>query len=290
MRIAHFAFAILSASVAPRLHSETLADVLATHKLSANLLPKSEGERHITSFAVSADNRPFLLAYYDDDGSGTLPALLHVLRYDIKRGKLRSVDLRGKETQTASAPKLPHAVSENCLGSALSISEHSGFIFIDTHITPSAGCVLVLHSDLTYSNELYGWVLANMGTDILVEGSMIHFASTHPAKLFLYEPRRKRSLPVYPLSSDVARQRFSAELQKLLPTNDWCAENNNPCDPENFTTDIENIQSDERERSFSYDAQMSSEGFGENAEASIESKTIHYKWWWEKGTWRQVSP
>jgi hypothetical protein len=56
----------------------------------------------------------------------------------------------------------------------------------------------------------------------------------------------------------------------------WCGEQNNPCDPENFSTDIEHITVNESERSFSFDAQMTPEGFGEDAERSIKQKTVHY--------------
>ena len=290
MRIIPFALAVLGLSAAPSLTSETLAHLLEDHKLPANLLTLNEGEKRITSFAVSADNSPFLLAYYDDDGSGMLPQTLHVLRYSTPTGTLRRVDLHAKRTQISTVPKQPHAVSVNCMGSALSISEQAGFIFIGTHINPSAGCVLILRSDLTYSHALYGWVLAKIGGHILVEESMIHFAATQRAKLFLYDARRKRSFPVYPLPHDPARQRFSAELQKHLPTSEWCARTNNTCDPEDFATTIENVQSNQRERTFSYDAQLSAEAYGKDAEASVNAEIIHYKWRQKDGMWRQVAP
>ena len=84
--------------------------------------PAAELERKITSYAISSDD-PFLLAYYADDGSGLLRAPLHVIRYGRAKRELR----RGEISP------------DDCVGSALSIREAHGFIYIDTHENPSAG-------------------------------------------------------------------------------------------------------------------------------------------------------
>ena len=196
MKIAPTALITMALLAATPFRAETLADVLAAHKIPVNLFSTTELQQPITSYAVSADNSPFLLAYHDDDGSGRLSEVLHVIRYNGDTEGLRRADLRGSEVSMGRflAGGVMEQVSNECMGSALAISEEDGFITINTHINPSAGCVLVLASDLTFNAGLWGWSLARIEGNIILEGNMIHFASTHPATLFAYDPRRKQSL------------------------------------------------------------------------------------------------
>lgn len=287
MRTAPTALITMALLLAIPLHAETLADVLTAHKIPVNVFSADEQRQPITSFAVSANNSPFLLAYYDDDGSGMLPRVLHVIRYNQKYGKLRRIDLHGKDVSLRgfSSGSVMEQVSNECMGSALRISEKDGFITIDTHINPSAGCVLILKSDLTFHAGLWGWTLARIGGNILLEGNTIHFASTYPSSLFIYDLRQKHLIPIYPAKNDVKRQEFSAELQKHLPSDQWCRESNNPCNPENFSTDISHVTVNQRGHSFEFDAQMDPEGFGEDTEQAVKPKTVHYTCKRINGSW-----
>lgn len=275
MRIGPIAFATLTLCFTPALRCETLGQVLAANRISAGILPTVELQRTVTSFAVSAD-LPFLIAYYDDDGSGLLAPVLHVLRYDERTRDLRRTDLHGAKVPFHGFHNVTGQISDDCLGSVLAVLEKDGFITIDTHINPSAGCLLVLTSDLSFNAELRGWALARINGEIIFEESAIHFASTHPARLSLYDPRQRQMVPIYPAQVDTARQQFSAELKKHLPSSEWCAQQNNPCDPENFTTDIDHVTVHEQERSFAFDVRMDPNGFGEDAARLVEPKTIHY--------------
>src|SRR5271157_654540 len=216
------------------MRGEALGNLLAAHKLPADILPRSEAQQSITSFAVSSDNLPFLLAYYDDDGSGTLPPVLHVIRYDVRTGNLRRADLRGAQPAETfdGFDSVMTQVSNICLGSALNISEMNGFITIDTHISPSAGCVLILDSNLKFSAGLFGWVMAKIDRDIIFQENTIHFAATNPSRLSIYNPQRKDLNQIFPEKDDAKRKQFSAELREHLPSIDWCTEHNNPCDPD----------------------------------------------------------
>jgi hypothetical protein len=260
--------------------------VLAAHSVPAGILPADDLRRPITSFAVSADNSPFLVAYYDDDGSGLLSPVLHILRYDERTRDLRRTDLHGPEGRPFRGfHDVMWEVSGDCMGSALAILEKDGFITIDTHINPSAGCVLVLASDLSFNAGLWGWALARINGEIIFEESTIHFASTHPARLSIYDPRQRQMIPIYPAQADAARQQFSADLRKHLPSSEWCAQQNNPCDPQSFTTDIDHLLVREQERSFAFDARMDAYGFGEDAVRSVQPKTIHYVCRQSDGKW-----
>ncbi len=285
------AIALLAFCLAPVTRCETLASVLTAHKIPADILSSSDTQQAITSYAVSSDSLPFLLAYYDDDGSGMLPAVLHVIRYDTRTDKLGRADLReGQETEPFRGfDQVMSHVSNICLGSALHISEMNGFITIDTHINPSAGCVLILNSKLEFSAGLFGWVRAKIDGDIIFEENTIHFASTHPSHLSIYDPQRKDLNRLFPAMGDVERTQFSAELRKHLPSAEWCAEQNNPCDPDSFTSDIGPVIVDDREQSFAFNAQMSPEGFGDDAMRSVKPRTIHYVVTRKNGRWLLTS-
>lgn len=169
MRKGWFALLGLMLWLMPDLHGEILGDVLAAHNVALDVLTVRERQQPITSFAVSAAEFPFLIAYYDDDGTGTLPAVLHVFRYDARIRALSRTDLRGEGVASAGRGGLMRYLSDTCMGSALAVSERNGFVTIQTHINPSAGCVLILTSDLKWTAGLWGWVLAPVGKMLLFE-------------------------------------------------------------------------------------------------------------------------
>jgi len=268
------------------LRAETLTDVLTAHKIPVKLFYASDRQQPITSYAVSSDNSPFLLAYYDDDASGRLPSVLHVIRYDEQIHQLRRTDLHGAKIPFRGFSAIMEQVSSDCLGSAQDISEKDGFITINTHINPSAGCVLVLNSDLTFSAGLWGWVLAKIDGNIIFEESMIHFAPVQSAKLSIYDPRQKQLIRIFPDETDSARQQFSAELKNHLPSQ-WCAQENHSCNPDEFETDIDKVTVSEQ--AFSFDVQISRQGFGEEAEQAVKPKTVHYTCKLKDGKWLLTS-
>ncbi len=285
MRIAPFFLAFSLLGLSPILRGETLGAVLASNKLSPNLISENDRQQPITSFAVSTENSRFLLAYYDDDGSGGLPPVLHVLRYDRQTEDLRRTDLHGIEIPFQIVHEVMTQVSSNCMGSALNISEKAGLIIIHTHINPSAGCALILTSDLGFIAGLGGGLLATIDGNIIFVENTIHFAPTHPARISAYNLQQKKLTSIYPMENDPARKQFSSELQNHLAPSSNCREQNITCDPESFSTDIEHVTVSENERSFAFDAQMTPEGFGEDAQRAIKPKTIHYTCSLKDGEW-----
>ena len=286
MRAASFALITMAFLAVTPLRAETLSDVLATRKIPVNLFPASDLQQPITSYAVSADNSPFLLAYHDD-GSGRLPPILRIVRYNEQTHELRRADLKGIEVPFHGFDTVMKQVSSICMGSALAISEADGFIAINTHISPSAGCVLVLNPDLTFSAGLWGWALAAVNENIVFEESMIHFAPIHSAKLSIYNPRQKKLIRIFPTEGDAGRQQFSEELKNHLPSAEWCAQENHSCNPDDFEMDINNVTV--REQAFSFDVRMSPEGFGQEAERAVKPRTIHYTCTLKDGKWLVAS-
>lgn len=276
---------VLLCLIAP-LHGETLASVLTAHNVPLVELPRKDRHQPITSFAVSSNNDPFLLAYYDDDGSGTLPPVLHVLRYDLRTKHLLRTDLHGSSTTFHGFDNvMTGPPNQTCFGSALNIYEKNHLIVIDTHINPSAGCILVLTPGLQFSAALWGFTLGQIGDDILCEENTVHFAPIHAARVAIYNARLKQRTLLYPAPADPAREQFSMQLKKHLPAREFCMQHNLPCNPADFSTAIQHVTINEPDRSFTFEARMTSENFGPQAEQSVPPQTVSYKFRLENQEW-----
>ncbi len=261
--------------------AERLEEVLAKHRVPLENFSAAERAHTITSYAASEGDAPFLLAYYDDDGSGLLKAPLHILRYDGRNG-LKRAELRGVDEM---APGAMHQLSTSCLGSVLSVQENAGLVFIDTHINPSAGCVLILSPTLQFKVALWGWTLGFLDHFLMLHGNEVHFADTHPLTVDVYDWKAETLLEVYPPKNDPRRKSFSAALASRLPTEEWCRNQNVPCDPSQFSGDISDLKIDEAALSFSFTATMSPEGFGDKAEREVSSEAVRYVFHRVGGKW-----
>lgn len=190
-------------------------------------------EKKITSGAELDDSSQFAIAYYLDNGTGVLNPPLFVDRYDKKSTDWQSAALFDPQTTGADF--------DACVGSILAIKASGGRLFLDTHINPSAGCLLVLSPDLKLEASLYGWLLGQLGHDLLIyHRSEVHFAPVHPAEVAIYDLRSKRDVTIFPpASSTVIRQARIAQLREFYKSNpEWCNKNNDPCDPEEFDSEM----------------------------------------------------
>jgi len=186
----------------------------------------------ITSFAVLDSATHFVIAYYIDDGSGLLSPPLLVGRYNKKEQGWKTTALRN-----VGAPFLGTEV--NCLGSVTAIRQMPGFIFIDTHLNPSAGCLVVFSDDLAVRKALSGWYLAAFRSGLLVfHRSQIHFAPTHPMEIAVYNLQSDAQTQIYPPLQDPIRAEYVERLRSLMPGEDWCREHNTSCDPRQFSNEI----------------------------------------------------
>jgi hypothetical protein len=262
------------------LAAETLGDVLRAAKIPTQQVAASELAGKITSYAAS-DGDPFLLAYYVDNGSGLLGSALQVMRYGRSTGSFRSAAVR--ETDTPIQSELPMEV---CLGSALDIREYRDVVYIDMHLSPSAGCVLVLSPRLELKAALSGWLLGLIGSEYaILQRSEIHFASVHPMRVAIYDLRRNRSTVVYPYPGDPQRRQFSRWLKPHI-SEQWCLENNAQCDPENFDTElVGNVIVNEAGKVFGFRAQFEAGGFGAAAEKQVPDRTVGYIFRERGGRW-----
>jgi len=261
--------------------AETLRSLLQSHRVPTGQFSDSDLAQPITSWAASSGEQPFLLAYYTDDGSGLLRAPLHVTRYDPASRNLRRGDLL--ETTALFAEGLP----VNCLGSALSIGEHHGFIHIDTHVTPSARCVLLLSRQLVLWKALSAGLLGVVGEDrAIVEEGEIHFAAVHPLRIAVYDLRRDRLTEVYPPAEDPYRRQFSRALQAHMPGDDWCRTQDAACDPQNFDAELaDQVAVNEAAKVFGFVARFDAGGFGDEAGEQVQPLAIAYVYRLRHGRW-----
>ncbi len=261
------------------LRAETLQDVLQNANVPTQRFAASELSAKITSYANSDDD-PFLLAYYLDSGSNALLPPLRVIRY----GRAAK-DLRRAEFRDITA-LFQGVVSMNCLGSALEIREYHNTIFIDTHASPSAGCVIVLSSTLSFKAALSGWVLGLMGADYaILRQSEIHFMSVHPLHIGVFDVKQNRLIQVFPFEDDTQRRQYS-DLIKPLVSEKWCMEFNAECNPENFNADPKGaLAMNEAAKVFGFEAEFNAGGFGEAAEKQVPPRSVFYVFRERKGVW-----
>jgi hypothetical protein len=215
--------------------SETLREALASKHLPIAEAKLANLDKKITSGAELHDENQFVIAYYVDDGAASLKPPIFLERYDRRHEGWTSTTLNDAKTKLGD-------MEIDCLGSVLSIKATGARLFLDTHLSPSAGCLLVLSADLKLEAGLYGWLVGQLGEDRLIyHRSQVHFAPVHPAELALYDLRTKRDVTIFPPKpeSPIRRERM-LQLQGFYKGNeDWCNKNNDPCDPEYFDSSLQ---------------------------------------------------
>jgi hypothetical protein len=259
--------------------AETFGRTLREADVPTNQFETVELNEGITSFAVSTGD-PFLLAYYVDDGSGLLKPPLHVVRYDRQSQVIKRADIR--DINALFQGKIPM----DCLGTALTIREYHGVVYIDTHYNPSAGCLVLLTSELDYKTALSGWLIGLIGADYaIVEGSEIHFMSVHPLHIHVFDLMNNRLVQMYPFDHDSLRSRYSKLIERHI-SDQWCHQANAQCDPTNFDVTLEDeVATNEAAKVFGFTAQFDAAGFGEDAESHVPPVRVAYIFRQRDGAW-----
>jgi hypothetical protein len=225
----------------------------------------------IDNYAVMNEPREFVIAYHRDTGPGALNAPLFLLRY-------MKAEKRWIKGRIAANPKTLSGFEVDCLGTSMQISRSGNLLVLDTHLNPSAGCMLVLRENLTLKTSLYGWYLGAFkdGT-LLFHNSEVHFAPTHPMEISLYDPARNSTVLIYPPEHDEQRTQFIKALDKAAPDENWCREANSHCDPKRFSSElVDGPAIDDGTRSFGFVARFSSEGYGPKIDKTVGSRDVIY--------------
>jgi hypothetical protein len=186
---------LLSAQTQPR----TLREVLVADGMTVadGTLPNLA--KPVTSGSSLNDFARYVVAYYLDNTAGVLRSPMFVDAYDRKARTWKNAAITGGGSQINAAGA--SMSDDTCLGSVLRIGASAESIFLDTHINPSAGCLLILSQDLKVRTALFGWYLARFSDDSVVyHRSEVHFAPVHPAELALYNWRSGREVSCSPES------------------------------------------------------------------------------------------
>jgi hypothetical protein len=203
--------------------TETLGQVLERMRLPA-FPPRTfpDLDRRITGYAT--ENAPDLL----------------VIAYFLAAADPRSVDdsLRVAVFERATGAWTRGAVDRGNKGSVLAIHHSARHLFLDTHLTPSAGMVVVLSRALRPVTELQGWLLRILPAGVvLYHGNQVHFAPIHPFALWTWDEATGREALLYPARPyDAVRRRYIDSTRALYARlgDDWFREHNHPMDPEFF--------------------------------------------------------
>ncbi len=110
MRKGWFALLGLMLWLMPDLHGEILGDVLAAHNVALDVLTVRERQQPITSFAVSAAEFPFLIAYYDDFSSDISHVEVGQSRESFAFDVRMEAEGFGEDTERYVEPKTVHYV------------------------------------------------------------------------------------------------------------------------------------------------------------------------------------
>jgi hypothetical protein len=220
-------------SAEPAIQMQTLRELLKADEIDPSGIRPADVNLDAPIASSAADNTShfYTMAYYVDSGTGALPSTLRVSMLE----KARHI------WHHASLPRR----RERDLGSLMTVRHTGALIYIDTHLNPSAGTILVLSPRLELVTTLSGWML-----DVLDDGSVlyhrsaIHFAPTHTAELGFYDARARTARQVYPRKpyqplrkAYIERVRkVYAELTEREP--DWRQQQNHHGDPEQFDSGI----------------------------------------------------
>ncbi len=258
----------------------TLGDTLREAKVPLDAFSAAEIGRPITSYAIATGD-PFLLAYYVDDGSGRLAAPLRILGYwrrtkQIRRGELSRVTALSQGATPAG-----------CLGSALSIRESAGVVLLETHLSPSAGCLILLDSQLRLDSAFGGWIVAQLSPlHLLLRASEVHFLPVHPVRLQVLDLVTRSTEDIYPSLRDELRAQYSRLIRDRISPQ-WCMDHNAQCDPENFDVEITGaVASNERARVFGFRARFDATGFGESVTSRVPPQNVVYLFRHDGAHWR----
>jgi hypothetical protein len=214
---------------------KTLREALAEQQVPIEVAKLPNLDKKITSGATLTDASQFVIAYFLKDASDAINPPLFVDRYDRKNAEWQTAALGDS---AANGQEL----DAECGGSVLRIISIGKRLFLETHLNPSAGCVLIFSTDLKLQATLFGWVVGQLNDDeIVYEKSQVHFAAVHPTEITLFDLRGKREVAIFPHKPYQAVTLAHIEqLREFYKTHEkWCRENDEPCDPEQFDSALE---------------------------------------------------
>jgi hypothetical protein len=175
----------------------------------------------------------FVLAYNRVSGSNAIEEPLRVVRLDKLKQTWSTAEFGEMTTEV-----LP-GLAGSCLGAVGDVQKAGTLFYVGISLSPSAGCVAVLSSDLKVQAVLSGWLLAKFANGLVIlAGSTRHFAPTHPLRLSLFNPADRSIKKIYPAENDPLRARYIQRLRTEIVPADRCEGENCEIDPERFDDEL----------------------------------------------------
>ena len=240
----------------------TLRDALAKHDVPIERGGPADLDRTLPSHAI-------------DDTPG-----LFVIGFDA--GDTVRVSAFDRRTRTWSHARLERERQNRPtwnVGSILKIHHTGPHILLDTHQSPSAGTVIVLSRSLVPVATLPGWVIQTLPTGtVLYQRSTVHFAPTHAAELWTWNPVTKRDVRLYPVApADSVRRAYADTVRSIYGRvgETWFRERNHHMDPARFDSRlVDSVMVSESGRELSFVVRFGG-GEGTPAETPTLDVAVH---------------
>ncbi len=201
-------------------------------------LPQGLSSLPVIGSTIDADEREAIAAFFDSHGT------LHVAQLDRVSSKWQHATVG------------PGGVAG--LGNSIvSLTRTGQFIYLGSHINPSAERLIILSRDLKPVRAIYGWRLAMLPDETVVyHHSQIHFASTHSLQISVFNPVTRFGRQIYPPKPyQAVRKAFIERVARAYDERgeDWFGRYNHHMNPELFDSSLDGkITVDPAARSLSF--------------------------------------
>jgi len=212
-----------------------LRAVLQAFCIQSSMAPPFDLNEQVQYAGYNADNE-FLLAYQTVSDSARLDERVHIARLDKLTRKWSATAFSQIETEILPGLTAP------CLGAVGGLQKAGELFYVSIELSPSAGCVASISSDLKLQKVLSGWIVANFASGaVILEGSTVHFAPTHPLRLSLFNPSDGSVSSIYPIEKDPLRARYIQSLLTEIVPGDRCEGESCERNPEHFDDELANV-------------------------------------------------
>ena len=240
---------------------KTLREVLAGEHLLLDADTLHNLDKTITSEVELNDATQFVIAYYVSDPTGLFNPPIFIDAYDRRTERWKSGAIEAARAKEKT-------IDVDCLGAIMEVAAFSNFLTLETHINPSAGCELILTSDLKLKSSLYGWTVGHFGDgSIVYHRSQVHFAAVHPAEIAIYNPATGRDYNIFPHEPfQQVRLQLIEDLREYYKTHqDYCRKTGDPCDPESFDSSLAGkVVTDDEEHAMAFVVSYELQGYGQD--------------------------
>ncbi|HEY4612237.1 MAG TPA: hypothetical protein VII11_04585 [Bacteroidota bacterium] len=214
-----------------------LREELQKHAIDTRGVSGDELDRTITSYGVENADDLFIIGYFRlATDKNVLDDSVRILVFDKRLARWSDTVMPRDRQSTVEG------VASWSLGSVLEIRHSSRYLYLDTHLSPSAGIILLLTRELQPVTTLFGWTLRLLpGGRLLYHRGMVHFAPTHPAEVWIFDERATRDTVLYPRKPyEPIRRAYIDTVRTIYERlgEDWFMKNNHHMDPEQFGSSV----------------------------------------------------